>query len=257
MINVILSGCSGDMGKVLIESIKNDNAIKIVAGICNTTDIYFNFPVYNCFSHIRESADIIIDFSSKYLLDDLLEYADRHNLGLVIATTGYSNYDEEKIYAMSRKVPVFRSANMSYGVNSLLRILEYAVTLLKNNYDIEIVESHSGKKIDAPSGTAKMMLNTIKQNVPYKTNVVFEREGVLNGRKNSDIGVHSIRGGNILGEHTVIFAGEGDIIKLEHIALSKKIYADGAIKAAKFISTKKKGYYNINDLVFLDKENNI
>lgn len=248
-IKVILSGCTGAMGRVLIEALKEENEIIVVAGICSSSCTEFEFPVYNKFTDIKEDADIIIDFSSKYLLNDILEYADRKNIKLVLASTGYSSYDEEKIFCMSRKVAVFRSSNMSYGVNSIIKIIENATKLLYKDYDIEIIESHGRKKIDAPSGTAKMILNSIKNNINYNPNEVYNREGVLNGRKKTDIGIHSIRGGSLQGNHTVMFVGDGDIIKIEHVTLSKKIFAIGAINAAKFIANKNKGYYNVDDLV--------
>lgn len=250
-IKIILSGCSGAMGRTMLEAIKSEPDIVVVAGICNSKNLNFDFPVYNKFTDIKEDADLIIDFSSKYLLNEILDYADRKSLNLVLATTGYSNYDEEKIFGISRKIAVFRSSNMSYGVNIVLKIMEYATKLLEKNYDIEIIESHSSKKIDAPSGTAKMILSTIKNNISYTANIVYDREGLLSGRKKSDIGVHSVRGGSLLGNHSVMFIGAGDVIKIEHTTLSKQIFADGAIKAAKFISDKKKGYYNVDDLVNL------
>jgi len=248
-IKIILSGCTGAMGRALLEALKEDNEILVVAGICNSLNTDFEFPVYNKFSDINEEADIIIDFSSKYLLNDILEYADRKNIKLVLATTGYSSYDEEKIFCMSRKVAVFRSSNMAYGVNSIIKIIEYATKLLNKSYDIEIIESHGNKKIDAPSGTAKMILSSVKNNINFNPNIVYNREGVLNGRKKTDIGIHSIRGGSLLGNHEVMFIGDGDVIKIEHITLSKKIFAKGAIEAAKFIADKNKGYYNVDDLV--------
>ncbi len=246
---LILSGCTGAMGKVIIKALKNEHNFKIVAGISNTIDLNLDFPVYNKFSNILEEADMIIDFSNKYLLDDILEYADRKNLKLVLASTGYSNYDEEKIFAMSKKIAIFRSSNMSYGVHLTLKLIEYAVKLLGNDYEIEILEEHGGKKIDAPSGTVKMILSSIKNNVDYTPDIIYNREGLLNGRKNTDIGIHSIRGGGLIANHTIMFIGEGDVIKIEHNTLSKEIYAKGAINAAKFIADKKKGYYKFEDLV--------
>ena len=248
-IKIILSGCTGAMGRVLLEALEAESDLTVVAGICSSSDKNFDFPVYNRFCDVVEEADMIIDFSNKYLLNDILEYADRKNLKLVLASTGYSSYDEEKIFCMSRKVAVFRSSNMAYGVNSMIKLIEYAAKLFAKDYDIEIIEEHGGKKIDAPSGTAKMILNSIKNNIDYNPDIIYNREGVLNGRKSSDIGIHSIRGGGLLGNHTVMFVGDGDIIKIEHNTLSKKIFAKGAINAAKFIADKTKGYFNVDDLV--------
>jgi len=246
---IILSGCTGAMGKAIIDALKNESDLKIVAGICNSVDVKLDFPVYNRFSNIVEEADMIIDFSNKYLLEDILEYADRKNLKLILASTGYSSYDEEKIFAMSKKIAIFRSSNMSYGVHLMIKLTEYAVKLLGKDYEIEIIEEHGGKKIDAPSGTVKMILGSIKNNVDYNPEMIYNREGVLNGRKKTDIGIHSIRGGGLIGNHTVMFVGDGDIIKIEHNTLSKEIYAKGAINAAKFIVDKKKGYFKFDDLV--------
>lgn len=246
---LILSGCTGAMGKVIIDALKYESSLKIVAGISTSVDVKFDFPVYNRFSNIVEEADMIIDFSNKYLLDDILEFADRKNLKLVLASTGYSGYDEEKIFALSKKIAIFRSSNMSYGVHLMLKLTEYAVKLFGKDYEIELIEEHGGKKIDAPSGTVKMILNSIKNNVDYNPNIIYNREGILNGRKKTDIGIHSIRGGGLIANHIVMFVGDGDVIKIEHNTLSKEIYAKGAINAAKFIVDKKKGYYKFEDLV--------
>lgn len=248
-LKVVISGCNGSMGKEIINYTKNCKDIRIVGGISRSNYIKYNFPVYNNFNNIKTTPDIIIDFSHKSVLNFLLRYAIDKKVGLVLATTGYSSSEEEKIYKASKIIPIFRGVNLSLGVNKFIYIIEKAVKLLSNEYDIEIVESHSNKKVDAPSGTAKLIYNCIKDNLYYNPNIIYSREGVGNTRDKKDIGIHSIRGGSICGEHTVIFAGTNDVIKVQHISSSKIAFVKTAIKAAKFISTKNNGYYIVDDLL--------
>ncbi|QSX05128.1 4-hydroxy-tetrahydrodipicolinate reductase [Sedimentibacter sp. zth1] len=249
-ISVILSGCTGTMGQELVNYIKTISDINIVAGVCRNKSKYSNssFPLYDNFLSIKEKANVIIDFSNRCLIDDILNYGIKNKIGLVLATTGYSMEEEEKIFEFSKKIPVFRSSNLSVGVSLTLNILEYAVKLLSSNYDIEIIESHGNKKVDAPSGTAKMIKKVIENNINYNPNYIYNRN-VIATRKNSDIGIHSIRAGNMLGNHLAIFAGEGDVIKVEHITLSKKIFAEGAISAVRLIQGKHNGYFIVDDLL--------
>lgn len=248
-LKIVLSGCNGSMGKEIVNYINNCIDIKIVGGISRNNNKKYKFPVYNNFTDIKLKPDIIIDFSHKYVLNFLLKYAIDKKIGLVLATTGYSSSEEEKVYKASKIIPIFRGVNLSLGVNKFLYIIERAVKLLSSEYDIEIVESHSNKKVDAPSGTAKLIYNCIKNNLYYNPNIIYSREGVENTRDKKDIGVHSIRGGSICGEHTVIFAGTNDVIKVQHISSSKIAFVKTAIEAAKFIATKNNGYYIVDDLL--------
>lgn len=249
ILKIIVSGCNGSIGREIINYTKNNKDIRIVGGISRSNKLSYKFPVYNDFNDIKIKPDVIIDFSHKSLLNILLKYAVERKVGLVLATTGYNSSEEEKIYKASKVIPIFRGVNLSMGVNKFIYIIEKAVKLLSSEYDIEIVESHSNRKVDAPSGTAKLIYNCIKNNLFYNPNLVYSREGVRNTRDKREIGIHSIRGGSICGEHTVIFAGANDVIKVQHISSSKIAFVKTAIMAAKFLTKKNNGYYIIDDLL--------
>lgn len=248
-IQILLCGCNGKMGEVLRNLIKEKNNMKIVAGLDTRTSGLEDFPVYNNFNDITEDVDIIIDFSSRVILNNLINYAITNNVAAILATTGYTKEDEDLILKASAQIPVFRSQNMSYGINVVCKILERAVKLLENDFDIEIIESHHNLKKDSPSGTAKLLLNVIREELSEEPSVIYGREGGDTKRKDNEIGVHAIRGGTISGEHTVIFAGIDENIEIKHTALSKKIFANGAIKACEFLAKCKPGYYNMNDII--------
>lgn len=195
----------------------------------------------------NETGDVIIDFSHFSRLDSLLDFAAEKNIPLVIATTGYDKIIEEKIKQTAEKIPVLLSSNMSLGINLMQGILEKIVPILYGNYDIEVVEAHHNKKIDSPSGTAKTLVETIEAGCKDTMKRQYGREGVSPREKN-EIGIHSLRGGTIVGEHSVLFCGNDEIIEIKHTALSKKIFAEGAIEAAKFIANKKLGLYSMKDI---------
>lgn len=238
------------MGQVLSKEIKKELDMKIVAGIdINPQKENNNFPVFNKIDHCIEKADVIIDFSNPACLDSLLDYSMENQNALVIATTGLSPESIDKIKAASKKIPIFHSANMSLGINILISLAKQAATVLKDSFDIEIIEKHHKMKIDSPSGTAYMIGNKINEELDNSMKFVFGRHSKNNQRENNEIGIHAIRGGTIVGEHTVIFAGSDEIIEIKHSASSKIIFAKGAIKAAKYIITKDKGFYSMEDLV--------
>ena len=194
-----------------------------------------------------EKGDVIVDFSHYSRLDTLLDYAVDRGLPLVIATTGYSDEILIKIENSSKKIPILLSSNMSLGINLLQDILEKITPILYPNYDIELIEKHHNKKIDSPSGTAKTLLEVIKKNIDEVIEEKYGRVGMEKREKN-EIGVHSLRGGTIVGEHSVLFCGNDEIIELKHIALSKKIFAEGALQGAKFIIGKEPGLYSMKDI---------
>ncbi|MGL4365604.1 MAG: 4-hydroxy-tetrahydrodipicolinate reductase [Cetobacterium sp.] len=223
---------TGTMGKT-IRDIGED---KIVAFVDSIEEISVN-----------EKIDVVVDFSHFSKLNDLLDRCVERNYPLVIATTGYSGETLEKIVEASKRIPILLSSNTSLGINAINSILEKLVPKLEENFDIEIIEKHHNKKIDSPSGTAITLLETIQNSLYEKYDVVYGREGMAK-REKKEIGVHAVRGGTIVGEHTIIFAGEDEIIEISHKALSKKIFAVGALKCADFIMGKQPKLYTMKDI---------
>ncbi|WP_129600021.1 4-hydroxy-tetrahydrodipicolinate reductase [Anaerophilus nitritogenes] len=248
--NVILSGCNGAMGQVLVRLIKQETDLNIIAGIDpNTTQCENSFPVYNTPSLCKEKADIVIDFSHHSALNDLLKYCVDNKLPLVIATTGLDGNHLKNIMDASNHIPIFQTGNTSLGIQVTKNISQMAALALGDNFDIEIIEKHHNKKVDAPSGTAYLIAENINKALGNKKNFIYGRYGRNEKRKNTDIGIHTIRGGSIVGEHTILFAGPDEIIEIKHTALSKDIFGLGAIHATKFLTNKKPGFYNMNDLI--------
>lgn len=237
--NLVISGF-GTMGNVLLEEITNTNGVKLV-GIVDKIRKE-GLPSFN---DLTEQVHCIIDFSHPSMLEELLTYGIKHNIPLVLATTNYSETDILKIKEASESIPILQTGNTSLGVNILLELVKEAARKLEN-FDIEIVEKHHNKKIDAPSGTANMLLNEI-QSIKEVT-PVYGRSGVSK-RETNDITTHSIRGGSVVGEHSVQFYGEDEVIEIKHIAQSKKIFTKGAIKAAYFLQNKEPGFYQMKDVL--------
>jgi 4-hydroxy-tetrahydrodipicolinate reductase len=198
---------------------------------------------------IKESIDVIVDFSSKELLGPILAFAVESKLPVVLCTTGYDDVNYKAIEEAAVKTAIFNSANMSYGVNVVLKLLEQATRLMSEGYDIEIVEKHHNLKKDAPSGTARMMIRTINHSLEKGRSCVYGREGNETKRKENEIGVHSLRGGTISGDHSVIFAGKDEVIEINHSALSKRVFAEGALKAAMYLRGKTPGLYDMNTMI--------
>lgn len=247
MIKILLNGCGGKMGNMVTQIASTLPNIKIAAGV-DKFNTNMNYPVYENIFHCKEEAGVILDFSRPDSLDNLLSYGKTKNIPLVLCTTGYSSEQLAKIDEYSKIVPIFRSANMSLGVNVVNSILKKVSSLLYESFDIEIVEKHHNQKVDSPSGTALLLANTIKNSIAEETNYVYGREG--NGkREHRDIGIHAVRGGSIVGEHEVIFAGQGEIIEIKHTALSREVFAVGALKACEFMRGKEKGLYSMDDVV--------
>lgn len=249
MINVILSGCNGKMGKVISRLAKDDELINIVCGFDINTDSSDGFPVYSNYEDFKEKADVIIDFSHPDNAKKLTDYCKKTGIALVIATTGLSDEQKNAVIDCAKSVPVFFSANMSLGVNLLVNLVKKATEILSDTFDIEIVEKHHNKKIDAPSGTALMLADAANNTCQNAYKYVYDRHSVRQKREKNEIGIHSVRGGTIVGEHSVIFAGTDEIIELKHTAMSKEIFAAGSIKAAKFLAGKGAGLYDMQDLM--------
>ena len=246
MLRVIISGYSGSMGKVLTKCANEDSELEIVCG-SSKDDLDVPFKTYHKMSEVEESADVIIDFSHHSTIDDTLSYAIKTKTPIVIATTGFNEEELEKIKKASNIIPIFHSSNMSLGVNVLVKLVKEAAKSL-NGFDIEIIEKHHNKKLDAPSGTAVMIANGVKEVLP-DSEYIYGRHGRSDKRSSNEIGIHAIRGGTIVGEHTTIFAGHDEVVEIKHSAQSKDIFAKGAIAAAKFLVKQEAGYYNMNNML--------
>ncbi|MBQ6847947.1 MAG: 4-hydroxy-tetrahydrodipicolinate reductase [Clostridia bacterium] len=248
MIKVILCGAAGKMGSFVAETCEKDSDIQIVAGI-DKLNSGQRFPIYNDFSKLNVSADIIIDFSHPILLDGILKYAMANNTAVVLATTGYSDAQIEKIKKASKSIPIFFTFNMSLGVNLICSLAKKAAGILGDDFDVEIIEKHHNLKIDAPSGTAIMLANAVNSCFNGEKVYEYDRHSKRQKRGKNEIGIHSIRGGTIVGEHDVIFAGHDETVTISHSAQSKEVFAVGSVKAAKFLSGKKPGLYDMNSIM--------
>jgi len=249
MIKVLINGYCGTMGKVIANEIKAEDNMKAVAGVDKkAVNLQDDINVYNDIKDCKEKIDLIIDFSHPSSLPNLLEYGINKNIPIVMGTTGLSDEDLNSIKSASKKIPIFYSANMSLGINLLVSMVKKISPILNETFDIEIIEKHHNKKIDAPSGTAYMIANAINNQLDNSKEYVFDRHTKSQARNKNEIGIHAIRGGTIVGEHSVIYAGTDEVIEIKHSASSKKIFAQGAIKAAKFVYNKESGFYNMEDL---------
>jgi len=249
MIKIILSGCNGKMGQVISRIVSEEEDCEIVAGLDINTVIENPYPVYTDLKDCSEEADVIIDFSHPSALSGVLGFAEDKKLPVVIATTGLSAEQRKEIEASAKKIPVFFSANMSLGINLLIELSKKAARILEEKFDIEIVEKHHNQKIDAPSGTALAIADAISDVLAEPAEYVYDRHSVRRKRRKNEIGLHAVRGGTIVGEHEVIFAGVDEVIELKHSAASKEVFAVGSVKAAKFMCGKNPGYYQMSDLI--------
>lgn len=249
MTRIILTGCCGKMGHVIQSIVSSRNDCEIVAGV----DVYdskdCDFPVYSSINEVEQEADVIIDFSNPSLLDSILEYGKSTNTSLVIATTGYDDCQKKQIELASKECAVFFTYNYSMGVNLLASLAKKAVEVLGDGFDIEIIEKHHNQKIDAPSGTALMLADAINEEVDNRMKYEYDRHSKREKRTKNEIGIHAVRGGTIVGEHEVIFAGRDEIITLSHSARSKEIFAVGAVNAAVFMTGKERGMYDMSQLI--------
>ena len=249
MLNAIISGCGGYMGNVLTQLIEEDEQIEAVAGVDKTPPANRKYPVYLSFEDCTIDAQVVIDFSHPTALDSILEYALEKKCALVLAVTGYTEAQNHQILDASRSIPIFQSGSMSLGINLMKKLISQAAVALGDDFDIEIVERHHNRKLDAPSGTALLLADAINETIPSKKTYNCSRSGKTAKRTKDEIGIHAIRGGTIVGEHEVIFAGNDEIIEIKHTSLSRNIFASGALRAAKFIYDKEAGHYNMDDML--------
>ncbi len=250
MVKILLVGACGKMGRAVTTCVNSDDDLKIICGI-DKVEALTDYPIYRSFSDIKEKPDVIVDFSNVALLDPILNYAIENSVPTVIATTGYNDEQIAKIKEAAKKIPIFFTFNMSLGVNLLCTLAKKAAAILGDAFDIEIIEKHHNQKLDAPSGTAIMLANAINEEFSDSKHYEYDRHSKRAKRAKSEIGIHSIRGGTIVGEHDVIFAGHDEVITLSHSAGSKEVFAAGAVKAAKFVCNKTPGLYDMNDVVKL------
>lgn len=249
MTRIIMNGCNGKMGQVISRLVDEDSEAEIVCGVDINTEMKNSYPVVGSIDEFEGEADVVIDFSHPSCLTSILSYCKRTKTPVILATTGYSAEQKEEFKAASEEIPVFFSANMSLGINLLISLAKQAAKLLEGSFDIEIVERHHNKKIDAPSGTALAIADAIDETLSYPAEYVFDRHSVRRKRKNTEIGISAVRGGTIVGDHEIIFAGNDEVIELSHHAHSKEVFAVGAIKAAKYMTGKSAGMYDMNMLV--------
>lgn len=249
MTRIIMNGCNGKMGQVISRLAAEDEDVEIVCGVDINTDVKNDYPVVSSIAEFDDDADVVIDFSHPSCLGNILEYCKKTKTPVILATTGFSPEDKAAFTAAAEEIPVFFSANMSLGINLLISLAKQAAKLLEGNFDIEIVERHHNKKIDAPSGTALAIADAIDETLSYPAEYVYDRHNVRRQRKATEIGISAVRGGTIVGDHEIIFAGNDEVIELSHHAASKEVFAVGAIKAAKFMKNKPAGMYDMNMLV--------
>jgi 4-hydroxy-tetrahydrodipicolinate reductase len=249
MINILMSGCNGKMGQVISRLASQSEELRIAAGYDKYTKVINPYPVFDDLEKCDVKVDVIIDFSNPDALEGLLSYSLKNKIPLIVATTGLTPRQVNKLKEISEVIPVFFSANMSLGVNLLMDLVKKAAKVLEYNFDIEIIEKHHNQKIDAPSGTALAIADEINSALSEKQEYVYDRHSRRKKRSKKEIGIHAVRGGTIVGDHSVIFAGNDEIIEINHTATSKEIFATGALSAARYLYNKKPGFYNMNDLI--------
>lgn len=249
MTDIIICGILGHMGRNVLELAQADNDIRVVAGVDINDGEISNVSVTSSFDKITEKADAVIDFSSAANLKNVLDYCKKTGTAAILCATGYTDNDLLEIENASKIIPVFKTGNLSIGINLLQKLVKEAAAFLGENFDVEIIEKHHNLKKDAPSGTAYMLAESVNEAFNGSKNYVCGREGMVGARSKKELGIHAIRGGTIVGEHEVMFAGEDEIITVSHSARSKKVFAAGALKAAKFIKGKPYGRYDMQNVI--------
>lgn len=250
MVRAIMHGCNGKMGQVITGLIKEDEGIEIVAGIDTYTGLANDYPVFETIDKCDVEADVVIDFSNAAAADHLLEVCVERKLPVVLCTTGLSEEQLKKVEEASRETAVLKSANMSMGINLLMKILKDATKVLSPaGFDIELVERHHNQKVDAPSGTALALADSINEAAGQEYTYVYDRSQVRQKRGNKEIGISAVRGGTIVGDHEVIYAGPDEVIEFRHTAYSKAVFGKGAVEAAKFLAGKPAGNYDMSDVI--------
>ncbi|MDD7219643.1 MAG: 4-hydroxy-tetrahydrodipicolinate reductase [Clostridia bacterium] len=250
MVNVIMHGCNGHMGQVISELVEKDPDVQIVAGIDVSDQGKNSYPVFTSLLDCETPADVLIDFSSAKATDALLDYCVKRKLPIVLCTTGLTEEQLQKVKDISQQTAVLRSANMSLGINTLLKLIQDAAKVLASaGFDMEIVEKHHRLKKDAPSGTALALADSLNEAMDQKYHYTFDRSERHDMREDREIGISSVRGGTIVGEHDVIFAGPDEVIEFKHTAYSKTVFGKGAVEAAKFLAGKPAGLYDMSDVI--------
>ena len=248
MIKILLCGACGKMGGNVLSLLSEDEEATVVCGV----DLYpkeIGVPVYRSFDEVQEEADVIIDFSSPVGLRERLEFAKAKGIGIVLASTGFTADDLALIQSYEKDVAIFRTANLSLGINLMQALVKAAAQVLGEGFDVEIIEKHHNLKKDAPSGTALMLADSVNEAFDGGKQFVYGREGIVGAREKKEVGIHAVRGGTIVGEHEVIFAGEDEVITISHSAASKRVFAVGAIRAAKWLVGKPAGKYEMKDML--------
>lgn len=250
MVKIIMHGCNGHMGQVISGIVEKDPDAEIVAGIDIADQGKNSYPVFTDIDTCQVEADAIIDFSSAKATDKLLEYSAARQIPVVLCSTGLSEEQLAKVEETSKKVAVLKSANMSLGINTLLKLVQDAARVLAAaGFDMEIVEKHHRLKLDAPSGTALALADSINEAMDNQYHYVYDRSQKREKRDDKEIGISAVRGGTIVGEHEIIFAGQDEVIEFKHTAYSKAIFGKGAVEAAKFLAGKPAGRYDMSDVI--------
>lgn len=248
MVNVLINGCNGRMGQVLAKEIDRFSDLLLVAGFDINDDGKNTFPVYSNIEDIKENIDVIVDFSIPVATLNILKYAVQSKTAMVIATTGFNDEELKVIEDASKVIPIFKSSNMSFDINLMKKVVAEVALALRDT-DIEITETHHNRKIDAPSGTAITLADSINNALGNNMNYVFNRHDIHEKRKPNEIGFSSIRGGNIVGEHSVQFFGAHETFEIKHTSYSRDVFAEGALKACCFIAKKEPGLYGMDDMI--------
>lgn len=248
MIDLLICGIGGRMGANVLSLAQADEEIRVICGVDMHAPEHVNVPIYPSFNAIREHVDVIVDFSSPAVLNEELKWAKERGCTVVIGATGYTAEDLDTIERYAKEIALFKTGNFSVGINLLVKLARRAAAALGESFDIEIIEKHHNQKADAPSGTALMLAESVNAALDREREYLYGRKGIV-GKRGNEIGIHAVRGGTIVGEHEVMFAGEDEIVTLSHSARSKRVFAAGAIRAAKWIVGKTAGKYDMNDLL--------
>ena len=250
MVKMIMHGCNGHMGQVISKLVAEDNEIEIVAGIDVVDNKDNGYPVFTNIFDCDVEADVIVDFAAAVAVDNLLQYGKDKQIPIVLCTTGLTEDQINKVKETSKEVAILKSANMSLGINTMAKVMKAVTKVLTDaGFDVEIVEKHHNQKLDAPSGTAIMLADSVNEAMDNQYTYVYDRSQVRKVRDTKEIGISAVRGGSIVGDHDVIFAGRDEVITISHMAYSRAIFGNGAIAAAKFLAGKEAGYYNMGHVI--------
>lgn len=252
MVKIIMHGCNGRMGRVITELVREEENVEIVAGVDPYATEEQEYPVVASIEQCQVKADVVVDFSNAAAVDGLLEYCGKENVPVVLCTTGLSEEQLHKVEETAKKTAVLRSANMSLGINLLMKLLQDAAKVLAPaGFDVELIEKHHNQKLDAPSGTALALADAVNEALDFSCHYSYDRSQQRKKREKTEIGISAVRGGTIVGEHEVLFAGTDEVIEFKHTAYSRTVFAKGALEAAKFLAGKPAGMYDMSDVIGL------